>query len=561
MAGKLKQGTRPPWVGLAAAVWVQVAAGSAYCFPLYSHSLKSVLGYNQRTLTMLGVANDIGENFGMVPGVLCNRFPPWLVLLIGAAASFLGYGVLWLAVSQTVTGLPYWVLWIALCIATNSSAWLGTGVLVTNMRNFPVSRGTVAGILKGYVGLSAAVFTEIYTGVLRNSSTNLLLFLTLGLPAVCLSMMYFVRPCAPASGEDSSELGHFLFTQIASVFLGLYLLASTILDDVLLLGDTITYIIFAVMVILLLSPLAIPLKMTLYRKRTSANAFSTSSDQLDFGESDISRPLLKDSSATNLESFQEADYSSDVDTLLAVGEGAVKKKRRPRRGEDFEFREAIVKADFWLLFMVYFLGVGSGVTVLNNLAQIGIASDVNDPTILLCLFSFCNFVGRLGGGGISEQLVRSRMIPRPILMTITQIVMIVTYLLFASGLNGTLYASIASLGICYGVQFSVMVPTASELFGLKHFGLIYNFMLLGNPLGALLFSGLLAGNVYDNEAAKQHMHGSCLGPNCFRLTFMVLSGVCTLGTILSIILTMRIRPVYQMLYAGGSFRQPHGSQH
>ena len=105
------------------------------------------------------------------------------------------------------------------------------------------------------------------------------------------------------------------------------------------------------------------------------------------------------------------------------------------------------------------------------------------------------------------------------------------------------------------------VPTASELFGLKHFGKIYNFMALGNPIGALLFSGLLAGYVYDKEAAKQHSGGSCLGPDCFRLTFLVLSGVSVLGSVLGVILTVRVRPVYQMLYSSGSFRQPRSSLH
>lgn len=157
-------------------------------------------------------------------------------------------------------------------------------------------------------------------------------------------------------------------------------------------------------------------------------------------------------------------------------------------------------------------------------------------------------------------------------MTCTQIIMIVTYLLFASSIAGTLYVAIALLGICYGVQVSIMIPTVSELFGLKHFGVFYNFMSLGNPLGAFLFSGLLAGYIYDNEAAKQHgldvVSGlssntsvSCLGPNCFRLTFVILASVCGLGTILTIVLTYRIKPVYQMLYAGGSFRLPPSSDH
>ncbi|KAG8379769.1 hypothetical protein BUALT_Bualt07G0123900 [Buddleja alternifolia] len=552
----LKGGTRPPWVGLGAAVWVQIAAGNAYTFPLYSPSLRSVLGFNQMQLTILGVANDIGENVGILPGIACNKFPPWAVLLVGVFASFFGYGVLWLAVSQTVQSIPYWVLWLALCVATNSSAWLGTAVLVTNMRNFPLSRGTVAGILKGYVGLSAAVFTEVYSMVLNNSASNHLLLLTLGIPIIGLLMMYFIRPCTPASGEDSYEHVHFLFVQAASLALAIYLLTTTILKNLLPLGNTLSYIFIAIMVILLMAPLAIPLKMTLFpanSKKSGPPAGDSESDEMD--------PLLvSSSSATYLGSFYESEDVSEIDLLLAVGEGAVKKKRKPRRGEDFSFREAVVKADFWLLWLVYFLGIGSGITVLNNLAQIGVSFGVDDATILLSLFSFCNFLGRLGAGAVSEHFVRSKTIPRTFWMTVTQIIMILTFLLYASALNGTLYAATALLGICYGVQVGIMIPTASELFGLKHFGIISSFMSLGNPVGALLFSGFLAGQVYDSEAAKQ-LGPSCMGPNCFRVTFLVLAGVCGLGTLLSIVLSIRIRPVYQMLYAGGSFRVPQSGGH
>lgn len=107
---ELKGGSRPPWVGLGAAVWVQIAAGNAYTFSLYSPALKSVLGFSQQQLTILGVANDIGENVGILPGIACNKLPPWAVLLVGVLASFFGYGVLWLAVTQTVQSLPYWVV-------------------------------------------------------------------------------------------------------------------------------------------------------------------------------------------------------------------------------------------------------------------------------------------------------------------------------------------------------------------------------------------------------------------------------------------------------------------
>ncbi|CAN6172769.1 unnamed protein product [Urochloa humidicola] len=558
----VKSGSRPPWLGLGAAVWVQVAGGASSTFALYSHALKVALGADQSRLALLAVACDVGDNLGLLPGVLCNRLHPALLLLIGAGACLLGYGATWLLVSGAAPALPYWLIWFALCLAANGGAWLGTAVLVTNMRNFPLSRGAVAGILKGYSGLSAAVFTELYTGVLRHSPTNLLLLLTLGVPAVCLLTMYFVRPCEPSLVETNAEQVHFMFGQMASVLLGVYLVGATVLDHVVTLNDIINYSLLAIMVLLLFAPLAIPLKMTLFPRRKSPSESSECSPATDNGHTE---PLLPSTSESNLGNFEEYD-SMDIDILLAEGEGAIKpKRRRPRRGEDFRFREAILKADFWLLFAIYFVGVGAGITVLNNLAQIGIAAGAVDTTISLSVFSFCNFFGRLGGGAVSEYLVRARTLPRSVLIICTQVVMIITYLLFSLGQLSTLYISVALLGMCYGVQFSVIISISSELFGLKHFGKIYNFIALANPVGAFLFN-TLAGYVYDLEVEKQKAGTvdtdiACHGPNCFRLTFYALAGAACLGTILSTVLTVRVRPVYQMLYAGGSFSQRRSSAH
>ncbi|KAH9311510.1 hypothetical protein KI387_026545 [Taxus chinensis] len=591
-----KSGTITPWLGLVAAVCIQILAGNAYNFPLYSHKLKTVLGYNQLQLTNLGVANDVGENVGLLAGLVCNKIPPWSLLLIGAAASFIGYGVIWLLLSQTISPLPYWVVWLALCLATNSATWFNTAVLVTNMRNFPFSRGTLAGILKGYVGLSAAVYTEIYIGVAEKDSVKLLIFLTVGLPAACLLLMYFVRPCTPALAEDSEEHGYFIFIQAMSIVLAFYLLTTALIDDLFSLDkNLISKIFLAFTFLILLAPIGIPIKLTCLAIKDNRYGDVQKSLHLETGRIEepllvtegnvsTSKPvanesLLESPSSENLQSNMPDENGTereniylcvahpsfmedtDLEILLAEGEGAVRKKRKPRRGEDFKLRQALVKADFWLLFIVYFCGVGSGVTVLNNLAQIGIAEGLDDVTILLSLFSISNFIGRLGGGAVSEYFVRLKAMPRTVWMTVSQAIMIGAHLLFASDITGSLCAGCVLLGICYGVQFSVMVPTASELFGLKHFGMIYNFLSIGNPLGALFFSGLLAGYIYDIEAAEQSFllgksDVECVGSSCFRLTFLIMAGVCAVGSLTSIVLTFRLRPVYEMLYARGSFRLP-----
>ncbi|KAK6915101.1 Nodulin-like [Dillenia turbinata] len=229
--------------------------------------------------------------------------------------------------------------------------------------------------------------------------------------------------------EDSSEPNHFRFTQAASVCLGIYLLAITVLSDLVSLSTAFSFTFVAIMIVILI----------------------------------IS---------------EEPENVPEADLLLGGGKEC------------------------------------SGITALNNLAQIGYAMGFDDTTILLSHFSFCNFLGLLGGRGVSEYLIRN------------------SELLEYHVINGTLYGATALLGICYGVQFAIMVPTASVLFGLEHFGIIYNFMLLGNPIGALLFSGLLAGYVYDAKASKQQT-SVCLGAECFRLTFLILTDVCRLGSILA----------------------------
>ncbi|KAG6424506.1 hypothetical protein SASPL_114924 [Salvia splendens] len=226
------------------------------------------------------------------------------------------------------------------------------------------------------------------------------------------------------------------------------------------------------------------------------------------GENDCTNetdPLWTPSSSTTyLGSFYEPQEIPEVDLLLVVGEGAVKKKRKPRRGEDFTFREAVVKADFWFLWSVYFLGVGLGVTVLNNLAQIGVSLGVNDATVLLSLFSFCNFLGRLGAGVVKDDSSNILLGCR----TSTH-----GRVIFSMRFSSKRY-SLRCRSVAWNLlrQFSVMIPTASKLFGLEDFGVIFNFMQLGNPVGALVFSSLLASQVYESEAAKQFLRGSKLLP-------------------------------------------------
>lgn len=99
-----KARSRTPWVGLAAAVWVLFVAANNYNFALFSPAPKSVLGDNQQQVAILGVANDLGSNIGVLAGVALNYYSPCQVILFGSVFCLLGNGLIWLAVMKKELG-------------------------------------------------------------------------------------------------------------------------------------------------------------------------------------------------------------------------------------------------------------------------------------------------------------------------------------------------------------------------------------------------------------------------------------------------------------------------
>ena len=137
--------------------------------------------------------------------------------------------------------------------------------------------------------------------------------------------------------------------------------------------------------------------------------------------------------------------------------------------------------------------------------------------------------------------------------------MVIGHFLFAMAWPGTLYVGTLFVGIAYGSHWGIVPPIVSEIFGMKSFGMLYNVYTLANPVGSVFFSGILAGYLYDREAAKQNAVGlysmvvssestTCNGAVCFRVTFLIMSAVCLIGVLLSVILSLRTRIVYKTLY-------------
>ncbi|KAH7430609.1 hypothetical protein KP509_08G005600 [Ceratopteris richardii] len=455
----------------------------------------------------------------------------------------------------------------AIFVGGNSTTWFNTAVLVTCMRNFPRSRGNIVGFLKGFVGLSGAIFMQIFFSLLDKNAVKLLLFLALGPAFVCFFCMGFVRPVPPSTGGSLAELDEekrqFWVIYVICVALAIYLFIAAFLDKFVI-NYSISLTVAIVMFLFLIAPIVVPVRVFLGILLPKKGDFLLDSSYQPSDEPDTKRSavdIINDNLTTNDEdlSFQGPKFieaeEENTELLLALGEGAVKRrKRRPRRGEDFKLKQALIKADYWLLFLTFCCGIGSCITVIDNLSQLGQAQGYSDVSIFVMLNCIWGFLGRLGSGYVSEHFIRATTTPRSFWIGAAQALMVIAHLLFAFAVPGSLYIASSIVGLCQGVQIAATVPTVSEVFGLKHFGILYNFIILADPVGSLLFSTFLAGSIYDAELIKEYGSAAavydtaCTGAHCFRLTFLLLAVICTAGVVLSIILTVRLKPVYVTLY-------------
>ncbi|KAM1791126.1 hypothetical protein FF1_035032 [Malus domestica] len=527
------------WLGFVTAVWVQSISGNNYTFSNYSAALKTLMGLTQLELNNLSVAKDVGKAFGLLAGLASDKLPTWVILLIGSVEGLVGYGAQWLVVSERIKPLSYWQMCIFLCMGGNSTTWMNTAILVTCIRNFRRNRGPVSGILKGYVGLSTAIFTDLCAALFNNDPASFLLMLAVTPFAVCLTAMLFLHEVPPSSSssEDNRDSRYFWVVNAVAVCVALYLLAYDFIPNP---SNLLSLIFSVILLILLASPLAIPAYAFFTAWASKPDLVASESGPDPNTRSD--EPLLRQTAADDTQHKPE---------VAAAAAEVVEAKRRPVLGEDHTIFDAMVTLDFWILFVSFLCGVGTGLAVMNNMGQIGLALGYVDVSIFVSLTSIWGFFGRIGSGMISEYFIRKAAIPRPLWNAASQILMAVGYILMAIAMPGSLYIGSTIVGICYGVRLAVTVPVASELFGLKYYGLIYNILILNLPLGSFLFSGLLAGLLYDMEATTTEGGGNtCVGAHCYRLVFVIMAIACVIGFGLDILLSIRTKNLYTRIQAG-----------
>ncbi|KAI9176292.1 hypothetical protein LWI28_000859 [Acer negundo] len=99
----------------------------------------------------------LGKFVGFLAGGLVEVFPIWSIMLIGVVLNLIGCGLIWLLVTSRLPTLFLWILCVIILAGTNGETCYNTSALVSCVQNFPINRGPIVGILKGFAGLTGAI--------------------------------------------------------------------------------------------------------------------------------------------------------------------------------------------------------------------------------------------------------------------------------------------------------------------------------------------------------------------------------------------------------------------
>ncbi|KAL1343053.1 hypothetical protein HN51_029500 [Arachis hypogaea] len=529
------------WFLVFASFLIMAAAGATYMFGLYSSEIKSTLGYDQTTLNLLSFFKDFGSNVGVLSGLINELTPPWVVLAIGAILNLFGYLMIWLSVTKRIARPAVWQMCLYICIGANSQSFANTGSLVTCVKNFPESRGVVLGILKGYVGLSGAIITQLYSAIYYDDTKALILFIGWLPAAISLVFLRTIRYMKPV--RQPNELKVFFNFLYISLALAGFLLVMIIIQKRVDFTQSEFGVTAAIVLVLLFLPVAIVVleEIKIWEAKKLALVDPSPVKIITEGQK-VNAEVKKESEEVVV--VEETRWWQNV-------------FNPPERGEDYTILQALFSIDMLILFIACISGIGGTLTAIDNLGQIGTALKYPKKSIstFVSLVSIWNYLGRVFSGFVSEHFLQKYKFPRPLMLTLTLLLSCVGHLLIAFDVPDGLYIASVIIGFSFGAQWPLLFAIISELFGLKYYATLYNFGSVASPLGLYVLNVRITGHLYDKEARKQlaalglkRKAGeqlTCLGVKCFRLSFIIITAATFFGAIVSLFLVARTREFYK----------------
>ena len=515
------------WLTLVLCEAVMMSSGTLYLFPVYSPTLKRTLDLTQEQLNFVGSAAHFGAFFSVFGGLFFDAFGPRATLALGGSLKLAGLGALYGIIAGFAPQSHLFAAFCAWVFGTGCSTSL-TAALGANYATFKDRgvHGRLVGLLLSFFGLSSGFLSLLYD-VFFTDPVAFVRFLALlaGGIDLCASSVvgapkHLALPPEESLGGLAAGSGAgiaFARNEKRGVSNASWPLSARAL----------------------FAPAGAETKLARGQAATAATAAAVAAVAAALYASGSSpfvavacllglTAMLAAQAATLLAGSGRLTYRrQDMESVDATGgEDA---KRDAARGAHVGPSGLFASPDFYLLFFSLALGLGAGITVINNLSQMvgaypAFAGDAAKSGGfshgLIKLLACANTLGRLASGSASDALSARRRdaVTRAEFTTWCFALMALGMALLLMVPDASpaplLALGVGVVGWAFGSLFWAMPTLVMELFGARHFGANRGIVGLSPAIGGYLLSTKVAGRVYAAAAADGV---ECLaGGACYR---------------------------------------------
>ncbi|CAE8643168.1 unnamed protein product [Polarella glacialis] len=475
---------------------VQMVAGSVYAMGAWQDALRDALGTTMDGISLIGAATFAGSLLAMLGGYAFDKLGPKAAVTLGGTLCTLGYLLIGIAVvsadlltqpvkmSLAATG--------AMLAGYSSVSLLDNVVCMACSLSFPDNRAAVVGYLKAVLATAAGLWALLWVHVFKAPHGP-------GLPAyigfvasVALGATIFslgglrILPAGPSrqafKEADNSRLGTLIFFLVTLSFydVGVSFFYSR---GILMPTSALGYVGIGLGL----------LPLTLLQARSEE---------------------------------QKPAEQLEPKTLLAPGP----------QSEGVTFATAILGLDFWLIWLMQFAVFGAGVATNQNLALIlESAGSPSASGLGVALFALTSSLSRIAVGILSDKY--SHVISRFNWLTLVSACAVAAQFLVSIMSFGAIMLGTLLMGLSFGAFFTVIVPVVNEMYGKKQFGIIMGAQLASQAAAAFLICLKMLPTIYKNATPPGQT--SCHGESCYRMSFLLLTGINGAGLVAALWLQQR----------------------
>ncbi|KAL9642175.1 hypothetical protein ABK040_007179 [Willaertia magna] len=507
-------------------VFLMFLSGTHYAFSSISPTIKSELNLSQIEVNLIGTFGNIGTYFALPISFLNDIFGSKITLFMSSILLFSGYFLFYLVYNEIIPRLENSLsMVVLLCffmvLMGQGSAGVYAAVATTNIKNFSLKhRGKVIGILGSGVALSSALFSMLYSSFFDGALEGYLLFTSI-LTGSCVLILglLFVNQIKQSTTTTNNN-------------------NNNKKDDEASVNESINQIKIEESMENEVDEFVHPVDEEEDIVDEVAMIDKVSNVSSDDNENETRSLLVEEQ---RISSSYTTFHNPKMNHIYKIANTPLK---------DYNPIQLLLSLDFYILFFIYFAGMGSGLVIINNLGSIVISFGGKDGQqhFMVQLFAVSNCLSRLMFGLVSDRF--SKYVTRATFLTGAVTLMLINQLLTLVAPLWFYYLLVILLGIAFGGIAVIGTAIISERYSPKYFAMNNSLLSIASSLGSIGLATFLAGHIYEINI-HGHSHGHlkyCYGRECFQITFYITTGLCTAAFALCLILMYRTRGLYRILY-------------